>query len=88
MNLPDPIAVSGQLHIGIRVAPNGEPCVLFQWPDGSGLMLPKQQALCFAFTTLAVVRNLFRDVQALEQAVLAAKGEADMLLANTQPTVQ
>jgi hypothetical protein len=87
MNLPDPKAITGQVYIGIRVAPNGEPCILFQWPDGSGLLLPKEQALNFAFTTLAVVRNLFRDVAELEAAVLAAKAEAD-LIANPKLAVQ
>ena len=73
--MPEPRAVSGQLHIGIRVAPDGEPCVMFEFPDGSGFLLNKGTALCYAFTILATTRNLFRNVEELDQAVLAAKAQ-------------
>jgi hypothetical protein len=82
----EPKAITGQLHIGIRVAPTGEPCVFFEWPDGSGLLLSKGQALTFAFTVLATVRNLFRNVEELETAVIAAKAEADTLTEQKQTT--
>jgi hypothetical protein len=85
--MPEPRPVTAQLHIGIRVAPTGEPCVLIQWPDGSGFLLPKGQALCFAFTILATVRNLFCNVSELEAAVLLAKSEAEALV-DPRPIVQ
>jgi hypothetical protein len=75
-----PKAMSGELRIGIRVSPTGEPCVLFEWPDGSGFLLPKGQALCFAFTILATARNLFSSVEELNAAVLAAKDESDRIV--------
>ena len=44
---PNPGPISGQLHIGIRVAPDGEPCLFIEQPDGSGFLLPKGQALWY-----------------------------------------
>ncbi len=76
--MPDSRPISGQLHIGIRVAPNGEPCVFLEQPDGSGFLLPKGQALCYAFTILAQARNLFSSVEELEAAVVIAKAEMDL----------
>jgi hypothetical protein len=71
--------ISGQLHIGIKVAPDGSPCVFIEWPDGSGFLLPKGQALCYAFTILAQARNLFTSVEELEAAVVLAKTEMDRI---------
>jgi hypothetical protein len=80
--------MQGQLSIGMRPAPTGEICVFIQWPDGSGFLLPKGQALCFAFSVLATTRNLFRDVEELDAAVLAAKEEADVFAERQQRQMQ
>jgi hypothetical protein len=77
--MSDPRPVSGKLSVGIRVAPNGEPCVFLEFPDGSGFLVPRGDALCFAFGILAQTRNLFASVAELEEAVIAAKARADML---------
>jgi hypothetical protein len=80
-----------QLRIGIRVAPDGEPCIFFELADGYAFMLSKGQALCFAFNILGVVRNLFRSVAELDEAVLKAKVEADgwtRAMSNPEPPVQ
>jgi hypothetical protein len=66
-----------QLRVGIRVAPDGEPCVFFEWADGTGFMCSRGQALCFAFNILGVARNLFRNVAELDEAVVKAKSQAD-----------
>ena len=78
--MPEPKAVSGQLHVGIRVAPDATPCVFIEWPDGSGFLLPRGQALNFAFTILAQARNLFTSVEELERAVVLAKTEMDRIV--------
>lgn len=92
--MPEPKAITGELHVGIRVAPSGEPCVSILWPSGDGLLLPKGQTLHFAFLLLATVRNLFRNVEELEAAVLSAKAGVDILVPpvaevkEERPTVQ
>src|SRR5262249_25297050 len=67
----------GELRIGIRVAPDGMPCIMIEWPDGSGFLLPRGQALRLAFRILALVRNLFRNVAELEEEVAAAHAEVE-----------
>jgi hypothetical protein len=74
-----PTPMSGELAVGIRVSPSGEPCISIVWPDGSGFLLPKGQALHFAFVILATVRNLFSSVEELNDAVLQAKAGVDLL---------
>jgi hypothetical protein len=78
--MPQPQPMNGgSLRVAIRVAPTGEACVLIEWPDGSGFMLPKGQALHFAFVILAQARNLFASVEELNDAVLEAKAGVDLL---------
>jgi hypothetical protein len=77
--MPEPRPITGQLYIGIKVAPDGTPCVLLGQPDGGGFMLPKEQGLYYGLAILAQVRNLFSSVEELEQALLAAKNEVDRI---------
>ena len=85
--MPEPRRMTANLKLGARVAPDGTACVLLEWPDGSGLMLPPQQALSFAFGILGVAKNLFRNTAELEQAILAARVESEHLTGE-RPRVQ
>jgi hypothetical protein len=51
-------------------------------------MLPKGQALTFAFSILGQVRNLFSSTEELEQAVLLAQSESGALPDGGRPVVQ
>jgi len=53
------------------ITPSGEKVVSVEWPNGQGFVLERDEALGFAFTMLATVRNLFSSVDELNAAVLA-----------------
>ena len=55
------------------ITPEGEKVVTVQWPSGDGFVLGRDEALRFAFTMLATVRNLFASVDELN-AVVAMQG--------------